>query len=66
MGGWTKIQFDAHPQHHNSGSRNPYSAFSVGGYEYPGDGIAYFNNTTAISFVAGFPGLLILLSGVMP
>lgn len=54
MGGWTKIQFDAHPQHHNSGSRNPYSAFSVGGYEYPGDGIAYFNNTTAISFVAGF------------
>jgi len=54
MGGWTKIQFDAHPQHHNSGSNNPYSAFSVGGYEYPGDGIAYFSNTTALSFVAGF------------
>lgn len=56
MGGWTKIQFDAHPQHHNSGSKNPYSAFSEGGYEYPGNGIAYFNNTTAISFVAGFSG----------
>jgi hypothetical protein len=54
MGGWTKIQFDAHPQHHNGGSNNPYSAFKVGGYEYPGDGISYFNNTTAISFVAGF------------
>lgn len=54
MGGWTKIQFDAHPQHHNGGSTNPYSAFSVGGYEYPGDGISYFNNITALSFVAGF------------
>jgi hypothetical protein len=54
MGGWTKIQFDAHPQHHNAGSNNPYSAFAVGGYEYPGDGVSYFNNTTAIAFVAGF------------
>lgn len=56
MGGWTKIQFDAHPQHHNAGSNNPNSAFSVGGYEYPGDGIAYFNNTTALAFVTSFQG----------
>ena len=54
MGGWTKIQFDAHPQHHNGGSKNEYSAFSVGGYEYPGDGIEYFNNISTLSFVAGF------------
>ncbi|MDU0356361.1 putative Ig domain-containing protein [Paraglaciecola aquimarina] len=56
MGGWTKIQFDAHPQHHNGGSKNPYSAFSVGGYEYPGDGVSYFNNITTVSFAATFPG----------
>jgi len=54
MGGWTKIQFDAHPQHYNGGDRNPYSAFSVGGYEHPGNGIDYFNNISALSFVANF------------
>lgn len=51
MGGWTKIQFDAHPTHHNSGSNNQYSAFSSGGYEYPGDGISYFNNIATMSLV---------------
>lgn len=44
MGGWTKIQFDAHPTHHNSGAKNRYSAFNVGGYEYAGSDTNYFNN----------------------
>ncbi|MCG7641516.1 putative Ig domain-containing protein [Alteromonas sp. MmMcT2-2] len=51
MGGWTKIQFDAHPTHYNGGSNNQYSAFSSGGYEYPGDGISYFNNIATMSLV---------------
>lgn len=51
MGGWTKIQFDAHPQHHNAGSNNPYGAFPVGGNEYPSDGVSYFNNITTLAFV---------------
>lgn len=49
MGGWTKVQFDAHPTHNNSGSRNRYSAFSTGGYQYPGDDISYFNNMTTFA-----------------
>jgi len=51
MGGWTKIQFDAHPTHHNGGSNNQYSAFSTGGYEYPGDSVSYFNNITTMALV---------------
>jgi hypothetical protein len=54
MGGWTKMQFDAHPQHHNSGDKNPYSSYPVGGYEYPGNAIGYFNNITSLSFVPDF------------
>lgn len=54
MGGWTKLQFDAHPIHYNGGDKNAYSAYSVGGYEYAGDGVSYFNNITTLSFVAGF------------
>ncbi len=49
LGGWTKIQFDAHPTHNNSGSKNRYSAFSTGGYQYPGDDRAYFSNITTFA-----------------
>ena len=54
MGGWTKIQFDAHPTHHNSGAHNQYSAFEEGGYDYPGDGTGYFNNITTFALRNGF------------
>jgi hypothetical protein len=52
MGGWTKIQFDAHPTHNNAGSKNPYSAFSAGGYEFPGNDTKYFDNIVTFSIAA--------------
>lgn len=54
MGGWTKVQFDAHPTHHNSGSHNSYSAFSAGGYEYPGKSESYFNNIVTFALRTSF------------
>jgi hypothetical protein len=54
MGGWTKVQFDAHPTHHNSGSRNLHSAFSAGGYEYPGEPVSYFNNIVTFALRTKF------------
>lgn len=54
MGGWTKVQFDAHPTHHNSGSNNLNSGFSEGGDSYPGDGASYMSNIAAFSLRAGF------------
>ncbi|MFT5294476.1 MAG: hypothetical protein ACI9YH_000482 [Colwellia sp.] len=54
MGGWTKVQFDAHPTHHNSGSNNAYSAFSTGGYSFPGKAKSYFNNITTFALRAKF------------
>lgn len=51
MGGWTKIQFDAHPSHHNGGVSNEYGAFQTGGTEYAGDSLAYFENITTMGLV---------------
>lgn len=51
MGGWTKIQFDAHPSHHNGGVHSDYGSFEVGGTEYAGDGLAYFENITTMGLV---------------
>lgn len=58
MGGWTKIQFDGHPTHHNSGSNNEYSAFSSGGYDYPGNGVDYFNNIVTFAIRNSFSAQL--------
>lgn len=44
MGGWIHLKFDAHPVHNNSGDKNPYSYYRVGGSDYPGDGVKYFDN----------------------
>ncbi len=49
MGSWTKVQFDAHPVHHNSGKSNKYKSYPVGGLEYPGRGKEYFNHVTTFS-----------------
>ncbi len=54
MGGWTKVQFDANPSHHNSGARNRYSSFTVGGYEYAGSAVDYFNNVATFALRAKF------------
>jgi hypothetical protein len=54
MGGWTKVQFDAHPTHHNSGSKNRYSAFSAGGYAYPNEPEQYFNNIVTFALRTKF------------
>ena len=54
MGGWTKIQFDAHPTHHNSGSNNLNSGFSEGGDSYPGNGADYMSNIAAFTLRASF------------
>lgn len=51
MGGWTKIQFDAHPSHHNGGIPYPYNGFQAGGNEFPGDGASYFSNIATMAFV---------------
>lgn len=42
LGGWTKIVFDAHPQHHNSGNHQSNGGYRVGGTDAPGDGLDYF------------------------
>jgi hypothetical protein len=49
MGGWTKLQFDAHPTHHNAGSNGINTSLPEGGYAYPGDGKAYFANMTTFA-----------------
>jgi hypothetical protein len=49
MGGWTKVQFDAHPTHHNGGVSGANNSFLEGGYEYKGDGVAYFANMTTFA-----------------
>jgi hypothetical protein len=49
MGGWTKLQFDAHPTHHNAGSNGVNTSLPEGGYAYPGDGEAYFANMTTFA-----------------
>jgi hypothetical protein len=49
MGSWIHYVFDAHPTHNNSGDANPYSYYRAGGYDYPGDGVGYFNNVHAFS-----------------
>lgn len=49
MGGWTKLQFDAHPTHHNAGSNGVNASLPEGGYAYPGDGEAYFANMTTFA-----------------
>jgi hypothetical protein len=54
MGGWTKVQFDAHPTHHNSGSKNAYSSFSAGGYEFPGKPTSYFDNIATFALRTKF------------
>tara|TARA_Y100000780_G_scaffold232581_1_gene267329 strand:+ start:23667 stop:25844 length:2178 start_codon:yes stop_codon:yes gene_type:complete len=57
MGGWTRIQFDAHPNHHNSGSPSGHAGFYNGGYEYPNDGLKYFENMATFAVRAGFNGV---------
>jgi hypothetical protein len=52
MGGWTKIQFDAHPTHNNAGNSRSYNAFNEGGKEYKGDGRSYFSNIAAFAFAS--------------
>lgn len=54
MGGWTKIQFDAHPTHHNAGANNPFSSFSEGGDHYPEQGADYFENMVTFALRASF------------
>ncbi|GAA0304165.1 hypothetical protein GCM10009128_24390 [Psychrosphaera haliotis] len=54
MGGWTKVQFDAHPLHFNGGSPGPYSAFDEGGYEFSGKGQEYFEHIAALALVPSF------------
>ncbi|MDB2373834.1 hypothetical protein N9W11_04680 [Psychrosphaera haliotis] len=54
MGGWTKVQFDAHPLHFNGGSPGPYSAFDEGGYEFSGNGQEYFEHIAALAIVPSF------------
>lgn len=54
MGGWTKVQFDAHPLHFNGGSPGPYSAFDEGGYEFRGKGQKYFEHIAALAIVPSF------------
>jgi hypothetical protein len=54
MGGWTKVQFDAHPTHHNGRVDNEYHAFSEGGNDYPASGINYFNNVAAFALKPHF------------
>ncbi len=52
MGGWTRIEFDAHPYHYNGGDRNSYSHYSSGGYEAPGNGVEYFNRIVTFALRA--------------
>jgi len=52
MGGWTKVQFDAHPSHNNAGNRRSYNAYNEGGKEYKGDGRSYFSNIAAFAFAS--------------
>ncbi len=52
MGGWTRIEFDPHPYHHNGGDRNSYSHYSSGGYEAPGNGYDYFKRMVTFAFRA--------------
>ena len=54
MGGWTRIQFDAHPNHHNAGSPAGHAGFYDGGYEYPKNGLGYFENMATFAVRAGF------------
>jgi hypothetical protein len=56
MGGWTHLVIDAHPQRNNSGppvDKNgnplPYEYFRVGGHDFPGNAVAYFNKTVAFA-----------------
>jgi hypothetical protein len=49
MGGWIHLVFDAHPIHNNGGDTNPYSYHRAGGYDYPGDSVAFFNNVHAFA-----------------
>jgi len=56
MGGWTHLVIDAHPQRNNTGApvdENgiplPYEYYRVGGHDYPGNGVEYFNNTVAFA-----------------
>ncbi len=49
MGGWIHMIFDAHPVHNNSGDNNPYDYYRVGGYDYPGDAISYFEHINAFA-----------------
>lgn len=53
MGGWIHYIFDAHPNHNNGGDRNPYSYYRAGGYDFPGNGVGYFNNVNKFSFRGG-------------
>ena len=56
MGGWTHLVIDAHPQRNNTGTpldENgnplPYEYYRVGGHDYPGNGVEYFNQTVAFA-----------------
>jgi hypothetical protein len=56
MGGWTHLVIDAHPQRNNTGApvdENgnplPYEYYRVGGHDYPGNGVEYFNKTVAFA-----------------
>lgn len=51
LGGWTHFVFDAHPVHHNSGDKNPYSYYRSGGREAPGRSVDYFNRIVSFSLV---------------
>jgi hypothetical protein len=48
-GGWMHVMFDAHPTHHNVGPYEERHEFREGGFDYPGDGVAYFENIAAFA-----------------
>lgn len=52
MGGWIRVEFDAHPFHYNGGDKNPYAFYRAGGYEAPGNPEAYFSRMVTFALRA--------------